>query len=64
MGFHYVNEALIAAQLNPLTPAVLLIHPTDGTVTGVEYGTLDTGGPSPTLFGQDFTPPAPPQVPF
>jgi hypothetical protein len=64
MGFHYINEALIGAPLNPLAPAVLLVHPTDGTVTAVEYTAADTGGPRPSLFGQDFDPPMPPQIPF
>jgi len=59
MGFHYVNEALMAAPVNPMAPPILLVNPHDNTVMGVEYYAPDVGQPTPTIFGQKFEGPMP-----
>ena len=60
MGFHYGAHDLLEAPLNPLAPAVVLVHPTESRVVAVEY--IASGEAS--LFGQDFDPPQPDGPPF
>jgi hypothetical protein len=69
MGYHYVNEELLRAPLDPLKPAILLYapHGKDGRkLIGVEYFVrdadqrLDThNDPVPSMFGQRFAGPMP-----
>jgi hypothetical protein len=57
MGFHWVNDALVDPEFDPLRPEAVLYAPTaNGSLklVAVEYIVIDVGQPAPTFDGHPF----------